>query len=193
MSHDYFVFKLSHAPGYALIDDDPPDTLRPMDLREGLSVKTSFPGNATCYLSMRHKGKKLSDFFSNIMGHLIVNDKARAVLETEKLAWEWYPLKIVDQKEKPFTSKYTWAHLLGQTACVDLKKSEYTPDPMDPACVHTFERLVLDPKRIPKDASLFRIKEQPGTKIIRSDLVERLTAATVTGFKLLELDSPILL
>lgn len=193
-AEDYSIFRVLTQPGYALIDDNPPRMLRPMDLREGLSVKKSWPNNATCALSTRHKGKKLADFFGNIMGHLIVSDKAKAVLEAEKsLSWEWYAIAIVDAKRKPISAKYTWAHLLGNVECVDRAKSEYTPSSVEPTQVHTFERLVLDPKRVPKEPSLFRLKEQPGTKIIRSDLVQRLHDAQVSGFEVWELDSAVFL
>lgn len=188
------IFRLTQAEGYALIDDDPPDMLRPMDLCSGLSVKKSFPAQAVCSLSRRHKGKKLANFFGNISHHLIVDEKARAVLEAEKgLAWEWYPLAVVDQKGKPFTTAYTWAHLLGNHECVDRAKSRFTASAMEPTEVHTFDRLVLDPARIPREQSLFRIKEQPGTMIIRSDLVARLQAAKLTGWETWKLDAPILL
>jgi hypothetical protein len=191
---DLSIFALSRLPGYALIDDNPARMLRPMDLRNGLSVKVSFPEQAVCKMSKRHKGKKLADFFANIMGHLIVTEKARAVLEAEpNLRWEWYPIEIVDQGGKPLKARYTWAHLLENYECLDRSKSKYTASSMDPASVHTFHKMVLDPKRVPDDRTLFRLKEQPGTKIIRSDLVKRLQAAGVTGFELLKLDSPILL
>jgi uncharacterized protein DUF1629 len=191
---DYAIFRLTHEPGYALIDDDPPDMLRPMDLRYGLSVKKSFPKKAVCELSSRHKGKKLSDFFSNIMGALIVNEKAKAVLEAENsLKWEWYPLQIVDLKEKPFTSQYTWAHLLRNYECVDRKKSVYRASAIEPTEVHTFHKLVLDLDRVPKEPSLFRLKEQPGTLIIRSDLVDKLQAAKASGWETWKLNAPIML
>jgi len=191
---DYAIFQLTQEPGYALIDDSPPDMLDPMALRYGVSVKKSFPKKAVCELSSRHKGKKLSDFFSNIMGHLIVNEKARAVLEAEEgLKWEWYPLKVVDLKGKPFTDRYTWAHLLGNHACVDRKKSLFRPSAVEPTEVHTFHKLVLDPERIPEKPSLFRIKEQPGTLIIRSDLAGKLQAAKVSGWETWKLNAPILL
>lgn len=188
------IFRLTQAEGYALLDDDPPDMLRPMDLRYGLSVKGSFPSKAVCSLSRRHKGKKLANFFGNIMGHLIVDEKARALLQAEQgLSWEWYPLSVVDQKGKPFSTAYTWAHLLGNHECVDRKKSQFTVEPMEPTEIHTFDRLVLDSARIPKELSLFRIKEQPGTIIIRADLAARLQAAKVTGWETWKLDAPILL
>ncbi len=50
-----------------------------------------------------------------------------------------------------------------------------------------------DGRSCPPDATLFRIKEQPQTLIVRSDLVERLRKAGVGGFELLELDTPVMI
>ncbi|MGC3997785.1 MAG: hypothetical protein QM767_09950 [Anaeromyxobacter sp.] len=190
----YAIFHLSNAQGFALIDDSPRGMYRPMDLRRVLPVGVHWPATATCSLSKRKKGTKLADFFGNIMRALIVNAKARAVLEAEPhLGWEWYPIPILDQEKNPFSSDYTWAHLLGSHACVDRERSIFTVDPMHPAEVHTFERLVLDPEKIPPEPSLFRLREQPGLLIIRSDLVAKLKAAGVTGWETWPLDAPILL
>jgi len=81
--------------------------------------------------------------------------------------------------------------VLGLADCIDLRRSVYTRSAHRPDQFLFLDKLVLDEKRIPKKAVLFRVKEMPRTYVIRADLVERLRAAGVTGFNLLELGAPV--
>lgn len=193
MTHTFAIFRLAHELKDARIDDDPPGMLRPMDLRRGLSVKRSFPKHATCPLRRRVRSRRRYDFFPNVMGHLIVNERARAVLFSEpRLSWEWYPLTIVDAHGAPVSTDYGLAHLLEQFECVDRRRSDYVDDAMEPTEVHTFHKLVLARSKVP-NRSIFRLAEQPGTIILRHDLGVRLAQAGLTGWESWKLGVPIFL
>lgn len=191
----HHILEVSSRPQYAKIDQDPSGLKKSWLMGEGKPMGSFFPKDARLDLSAYHKGQKLDDFIYNPMQWLIVSEKAWRVLEQERLKLERFPVTLYSSSRKrtALSRDYCVVHLLGTADCVDLKKSEYEWSSMEPTEVHTFTRLALDPKRIPKDETLFRIKEQPRSKIIRSDLVERLEDAGVTGFELWKLDAPILL
>lgn len=190
----HHILRVPTRPEYAKVDQEPRGIKKQWLMGEGQPMSAFFPKDAKLTLSDRHKGQKLDDFVANPFQWLIVSEKAWRVLEQEPVKFERFPVTLYDAKGKKVLSRdYCVAHLLGTADCVDLKKSEYEWSAMEPTEVHTFDRLVLDPKRIPEDQTLFRIKEQPRSKIIRSDLVERLEDAGVGGLELWKLDAPIAL
>jgi hypothetical protein len=146
----------------------------------------------TCGMDLNHKGQKLDDFVYNAMRWLIGSEKVRTVIAAEP-GVEAVPLRIVDRKKKSVKARYFMVHPTGPEDCVDLQRSEITWSAMEPETAHTITRLVLDPKRVPSSRSIFRIKEFPRAIIVRSDLVKRLEEAGATGYRLLELDSEILI
>jgi hypothetical protein len=189
----HHVLKISRRPQYASIDEIPTKLDEPWLLSEGVKVGKKFPARTVFSFAKSHKGMKVDDFIFNLMGWLITSEKAWEVLSKEPVSFERFPVIVHDHKKRPLKASYCLAHLLGTVDCVDLKKSDYERSAMDPESILAFRRLVLDKKRIPKEPTLFRIKEYPRIMIIRSDLVERLEDAGVTGFELVELDTPVFL
>jgi hypothetical protein len=189
----HHILQVSTRPQYAKVDKEPRGIKKLWFLSEGKPMGEYFPKDAQLFLSERHKGQKLDDFIFNPFEWLIVSEKAWAVLEKEPVRFERFPVTLFDHKKNVLSRDYCVAHLLGTADCVDLERSKYEWDSMDPEEVHTFEKLVLDPRRIPEEETLFRIKEQPSSLIIRSDLVERLEDAGVSGFELWKLNAPIML
>lgn len=162
-------------------------------LAYGESYAAHFPAGAVVDVDRDYKGTKLDDFVFNSMGWLVVTERVKAILGTEPITSEVFPLGIRDRKGKLVQRSYFLVNVLGTVDCLDLNRSEYERSAFKPEEVHTFERIVLDPARIPPDQTLFRLKERPTVKIIRSDLIARLREAGVTGFDLLELDAPIMI
>jgi hypothetical protein len=158
---------------------------------DGISVGGLFPEKAVMDHAYNSKGKKLDDFVYNTLGWLIVSEKVKAVLAQEPKGFEFYPLGFRDRKKVLSKETYFLAQVLGLADCVDLERSVYTRSAHKPEQFLFLDKLVLDEKRIPKKAVLFRVKEMPTTYVIRADLVERLQVAGVTGFTLLELGAPV--
>ncbi len=185
----YSIFQVSSGKEYAAVTD-PSGLEDAWLLDEGAPYAAHWPAGLAAEMD-RRKGTKLRDFIYNPMEWLVVSERARDLLVKEPVQLEIFPLGILDKKGRRIDQPYFLTHLLGAVDCVDLQQSEFVRSSFNPAQVHTFNRLVLDPARIPAEPTLFRIKEQPCTKIIRSDLVERLRAAGIDGFELWDLDSPV--
>lgn len=162
-------------------------------LRKGERYGAFFPAGAAVDVDQDYKGTKLDDFVFNALSWLVVTERVKSIFEKEPITSEVFPLGIRNRKGKPVERPYFLVNVLGTVDCLDLNRSEYERSAFKPEEVHTFERIVLDPARIPPDQTLFRLKECPSVKIIRSDLVARLREAGVTGFDLLELDAPVMI
>lgn len=76
-------------------------------------------------------------------------------------------------------SVVNWLHLVD---CINLKKSEYDIDE-EPGEQpdYTFYRLVLDPKKVPDDVLIFRLKHDETTVVIDARLARKITDAGITG------------
>jgi hypothetical protein len=189
--HDYFVLTVPSRPQFGYFDRDPKGATKTYLVGEGSSFKGHLPGEATIALDSKHKGMKLDDFISNSLSWLIVSEKVRALLAAEPNRCEVYPLKVLDLKGRPVKAPYYFVHPVGTVDCVDLAKSEYDRSSMEPAMILGFQRVVLHQRKIPPDRTLFRLKENPRTYIVRSDLLDKLKVAEVKGIQLLGLDTPV--
>jgi hypothetical protein len=162
-------------------------------LGEGERMGDRFPAQAAFPLSKEWKGMRLTDFIPNKFSRLIVSERARRVLEGEPNEVEWLPVSIIDKKDRVVASPYSIAHILGTVDCVDLKRSEYDRSKFAPDKFLVIRRLVLHSSKIPREASVFRIKQHPRTFIISMDLIEKFESAGLTGFSSLELDAPVMI
>jgi hypothetical protein len=189
--HDFYVLTVPSRPQFGYIDRDPKGATKTFLVGEGRSFKGHLPGEASIALDARHKGVKLEDFIANSLSWLIVSEKASALLAAEPNPCEVYALRVLDPKGRPVKTPYFLVHPVGTVDCVDLAKSEYDRSTMEPAMILGFQRVVLHKRKIPPDRTLFRLKENPRTYIVRSDLLDKLKAAGVKGIQLLGLDTPV--
>ncbi|MCY1021677.1 imm11 family protein [Pyxidicoccus sp. MSG2] len=189
----YHIFVVPPREQYAFLEQETKGLAEPWLLGEGARLGDGFPSNARYPISKTKPGMKLADFIANKFGQLFVSGRARQVLEREPVDIEWLPVVLLDKKDGVVDAPCFIANVVGRVDCVDLAQSEYDRSSFEPDEFLAVRRLVLDVSRIPETASLFRIKEQPGTFIIRSDLVDRLADAGVKGFSLLELGAPVFL
>ncbi len=191
VKYDFYVLTVPSRPQFGYIDRDPKGASKTFLVGEGKSFAGHLPDDATMALDSKHKGMKLEDFISNSLSWLIVSEKVRALLAAEPNPCEVYPLQVLDLKGRPIKAPYFLVHPVGTVDCVDLAKSEYDRSAMEPDMILGFQRVVLHQKKIPPDRTLFRLKENPRTYIVRSDLVDKLTEAKAAGLKILDLDTPV--
>lgn len=189
--HDYYILTVPARPQCGYIDRDPRGATDTFLVGEGKPFGGHLPPDTTIPLDPTHKGMKLEDFIANSLSWLIVSEKVRAIFAAEPNPHEVYPLKVLDLKGRPIKAPYFLFHPIGTIDCVDLKKSEYERSEMDPDEFLSMRRLVLHIDRIPKNRTLFRLKESPRTYIVRDDLLDRLADAEVNGPKVLDLDTPV--
>lgn len=190
-SFEYFILTVPRRPEYGLIRRDPKGATATYLVGEGKPYGGHLPAAAAVQLDPKHKGMKLDDFIENNMEWLIVSEKVRAIFAAEPNPSEVYPLRVLDLKGRPLKTPYFFIHPVGTVDCVDLVKSEYRRSSMEPDTIMAFQRLVLHLRKIPRDRTLFRLKESPTTYIIRGDLLDKLAYAEVDGIKVLDLDTPV--
>ena len=138
----------------------------------------------------RDGGSQLTDFLNNVHRLLVGSESARELFASAGLGpedVEIIPIAIADKKKKPIPKKYFILHPIRRIACMDPKRSD---------CEHKkyahkerwfIRALQLDEEKIPVDAKLFRLAEDPRYILIRSDLLERIREAKLTGLQEQEL------
>lgn len=189
----HFILTVPLREQDAFLEQETKGLAEPWLLGEGARLGEGFPPDARYPISKKKPGMKLADFIANKFGRLFVSERVRQVLAQEPVDIEWLPVTLLDKKDGKVEASYFIANVLGRIDCVDLAQSEYDRSSFEPDEFLAVRRLVLDASRLPEAVSLFRIKEQPRTFIIRSDLVDRLVDAGARGFSLLELGAPVFL
>jgi len=160
----------------------PPKALDRQDWKvaTGYPSTSWFPADVTFDLA-RDKGDKLADAIPTAIYLLVLSEKLAGLLARESAArWETFPIKLKHNK-KVLEPRYVVANLLDVSPCVDLEKSAFERSQVIPAEIDFFDRLVIDPSKVPADRKIFRMKEQPRTILVRDDLVAAIRAAGCTG------------
>lgn len=159
-------------------------------LHEGALCASWFPRDLVVPLD-KDRGKKIPNAIPNTDHWLFVDGKVKAVFEANlpRGSVEFLPAKVRDHKKSIVDREFWIANVLTVVDCVDLKKSEYVLSEIDPTQVSRFARLVLDPKRIPGTAKLFRLASKKNLVIIREDLGKALRAEKITGMTFPSLDT----
>ena len=178
----YLIVSLDEDPRVAYIEDIKANVPNRFKLTEGVSLKKDISKANTFSLS-KDGGDMLCDFVENISGVLIVSARAREVLEaagvTGKVV-EYLPFTLKDKRGRPVKQEYYVANLRQTVPCMDREKSEFNESD-DDGEILSVQRLTALPKKIPKDAQLFRLGEFPRMIIIRSDLTKQLRDEKLTG------------
>ncbi|KFA88496.1 imm11 family protein [Archangium violaceum] len=158
-------------------------------LKEGVPCKEWFPEGLIFDLS-KERGSKLTDSILNTSALLVVSAKLKGILERETLKGtiEFLPVRLRTPRKKVLDTPYFIANVLGTVACMDAKKSDFTMDTIVKDQVQRFRRLVLQEKKIPKDAKIFRLAEQSRLILVREDLGQTILDEDCTGMFFQELD-----
>lgn len=158
-------------------------------LKKGEPCAAWVPPDLVFDLSKQH-GVKLSDAIPNSLALQVVSEKLRGLLE--KLApqarIEFLPARLRTQKKKLLPAKYFVANFLDVVPCTDMKRSDYRMDAIRKTQVGRFRRLVLDQKKVPKDAKVFRLGERTRLVIVRGDLGQSIVDADCTGMFFMNMD-----
>ncbi len=158
-------------------------------LQRGTPCEDWFPKDLVFELSKDH-GVKLTDSIPNTDQFLLVSEKLKGLLEQRApgVSIEFLPIRLRNQKKKLVAKKYFLANVLGTVGCVDTERSDFKMSSIDKSQVHRFYRLVLDEKKIPDEARLFRLAEDTGQLIIREDLAQDILNADCTGMMFIPLE-----
>lgn len=126
----------------------------------------------------------LCDFVPNLSMALVLSEAATGLLHAEGVEGddviEYLPITLLDKRGRPTRAPYFLVNPLLKVACMDEKASEFLKSPVNET-VLSVERLRLEEARIPPGAKLFRLGECTEVIVIRSDLVQRIQEAGLTG------------
>jgi hypothetical protein len=191
MAEPRTYFTIPHDPG------PKPAGVRPLSeylpgrarirLKNGESVGPGFLA-ATAFDMEKEAGNQLTDFLYSVDRLLVASERARRFFESQGMdvaELEFLPFQLRDKKGKPRPEKYCVVNPLRKVACLDTEKSDcslYT-NPVGGEQTWMVETIVVDPARLPPEARLFRLFEVPDRILIRSDLLEALQAAELTGLR----------
>ncbi|WP_426756051.1 imm11 family protein [Myxococcus sp. Y35] len=176
----YQVFSLNPDPRVAFLDDVDENVPDYRKLTKGFRLKGSIPESTTFTLS-EEGGDMLCDFVENTSGTLIVSTRAREALEAEGVTgddFEYLPVTLKDKRGRALKSRFYIVNPLQKVECMDRERSKFSAYEDE---VLSVQRLVVRQEKVPAELKLFRLGEWPQVIVIRSDLVQRLQEAQLTG------------
>lgn len=152
-------------------------------LTEGVPLRGLVRESATLRLAPG-RGDMLCDFVPNLSMALILSEAAVELLRAEGVVGdgviEYLPITLLDKRGRPAPARYYLVNPLLKVACMDTQTSEFLKSPAGDKVLNV-ERLVLKQEQIPPEAKLFRLGECTEVVVIRSDLVQRIQGAGLTG------------
>jgi hypothetical protein len=157
-------------------------------LDEGVPLTDVIPPDRVFELNRASRGA-LGEFVPNTSRVLLVSEALKAFLEQRSgVRIEFIPATLRNQRGRMLKEPYFIANVLGKVDCMDRRKSQVTWSSIDPKIASSISSLVLDPKRIPEDARLFRLGGANGVFLVREDLADELLSGPSEGAFFQELD-----
>jgi hypothetical protein len=153
--------------------------------QQGVSLAEGFPEDASYEMNEKFPNDvKLEDFIFNTGGNVVVSPSAKAFFEAEKLKNnELLPVNIINLKGRKEPEPYFIVHQTVLQDCIDLDKTRFERNAIDPEVFYRISNIVLDVSRIDPEVSLFRMKHYPFVAVYREDLIAKIKAAGLTGIK----------
>jgi hypothetical protein len=133
---------------------------RDLDIEAPLAKK--FPKNVVFEMDQRRPTNvRLIDFHVDGKSPVIVSKRLRELIEQHSKPQyiEFLPITIKNHKGRIASKDYFIVHGSKVIDCLDLKASEAEYDLLETDRISEIKRLALDPKKIPPDVHLFRVKE----------------------------------
>jgi hypothetical protein len=128
-------------------------------------------------------GIKVGDAILNALGYLIVSERLKNVLEAHASGpIEFLSFKLRNHKGRLVPGNVYVVNVLGRIDCADPKRSEGRESPfeMDEGAFIDCQRLALDERKVPKDATIFRTTLYPEAIFVRDDVRAAIEAQAMT-------------
>ncbi len=161
------------------------------ELDEGVSRLAGWPDDAFCAMDPRYpKDIQLADSLYGA-GVLVISGRAAATLdaETRDNRLELLPIRIVNHKGRSASDGYFIANPLAVCDCIDEPLSAAKRNPIDPESIVLCERLVLRHDNVPAELRVFRLEHWRDVVVVRTDFLDRVNDAKLSGFKLIDPDA----
>lgn len=153
------------------------------ELLKGVPRAATWPDDA--YFPMSENAPDnlvLEDALFNITDVLVVSERVREALEGEDLPHnEWLPVRIRNHKGRMEAAPYYVLHQTHHQDAIDLERSEYKRNAINPARLTRVKKLVVDPARVDPEARVFRLAGSPKPPLFERALAERLAGAGLKG------------
>lgn len=191
MEKTYDVWVHSQDPAFAWLNDSLPAGMKKVwkRLTRGIAVGNEFPSDIVFDLSPDN-GIELTDSLGNTDLLHVVSERLKTVVEATKVPVEFHPVKIRNRKKRVVPDPYYVMNLLGPQDAMDRKKSEWDESDLEAGQAQRIYRLVLDPKKVPKEAQLFRLSVDPVVVLVQADLAREIdTKLGLTGMTFQKLES----
>ena len=184
-SYDYFAAVFNPDPRVMTIKRLPGIKSQYL-LNEGEKMKNKYPPNAVFQVA-EESGDMITDFIDNINRVVIISQRVKEFFEKQNLTSkivEYLPFQLKNKRGRiEKESFYYIANVLLKINCLDMEKADYYLNSKKTAVlgVHVIE---LDKEKIPDDAILFRLGEEPSRILLRSDFVDNLKSEGFSGLSL---------
>jgi len=143
-------------------------------IHEKSSIRAWWPDEVTFDLSPDY-GVKVCDFIPTVLGLHIISEKLKKILESEcGEGFDFYPVKIRNQKGRLVKKPYYLAHLRKIIAAMDWEQSDFDASSMSPDQALNIRKLVLDENKIPEGTKIFALHEQPDLWLVSYDLAVKI-------------------
>ncbi|MCP3143120.1 imm11 family protein [Pyxidicoccus xibeiensis] len=168
----------------AFISGYPKSKIKDWRYDEGESLAKEFPKDAAVVFSSNWpERRKLYDFLDNAVTALIVSERVRRILEELKAKdLEFLPVTVKDHKKAPMAERYFILNALGGQDAIDMEKSQLVMDPLEKEQIGRIKKLVLQPKKIDKDAKLFRASRARHVIFVDDAVRKAFRKEGITGF-----------
>ncbi len=150
-----------------------------------------FPADACFQMSDEFpKDIKLADVLSNTNSFLVVSERFRDYLETEKLLAhnEVHAVGIENHKGRREKAAYFIIHQIDDPKCIDEAKTVGRKSRLAPDEYSGMKKLVIDEKKVARDYTIFRAAEYKDRILVRTDVAEKIEKAGFTGIAFFDLD-----
>jgi hypothetical protein len=193
MAFQYHILEQSHDPKLCIVTHHPPTLKKAWLLDATAPLGDAFPLDATYKVDLR-AGHMVADILPNFLLVLMVSGRMRALMEEADIKnVEYLRFSLLDKKRKPVGQDFYIAHLIGSVDCFDAERSKVRMSHIRPGQIADIYRLNLLLDKIPPEQKLFRLQQRPATFIIRSDFLQVLQAQGITGYRILNLDTDVII
>jgi hypothetical protein len=174
------------ANGSAVIDNYPKSKIKNWRYAEGESLLKEFPKKAEVKFSSSWPQKRtLLDFLDTSESSLFVSNRVRDILEGLKApGLEFLPVTVKDHKGNVASADYFILNPLNTQDAIDMEKSDVVMSSLDEGQIMDVNKLVLAPKKIDKQARLFRASTMRRLILVDEGVRKAFKQEKITGVKL---------
>ncbi len=130
------------------------------------------------------KGKVVPDVIMNVLGYLMVSDRAKELIGANEAAAapiEFLPFRLIDHKKGVAADSCWIVNVIGTVDCADTANIRGLRDPGRSGTYFQVTKLPIIPGKVPDDRNIFRASQFPPQIVIRDDLKQIFEKATLTA------------